>query len=130
MDYVTIASTGNATDFGDLSAGKSQLAACASSTRGLFGGGYTNTGQNVIEYITIGSTGNVTDFGDLLATRYQGASVSSKLRGVFAGGTSETNVIEYVTIASTGNSQDFGDLTQSRYGLNIGNVAQSHGGIA
>ena len=96
----------------------------------MFGGGYTNTGQNVIEYITIGSTGNVTDFGDLLATRYQGASVSSKLRGVFAGGTSETNVIEYVTIASTGNSQDFGDLTQSRYGLNIGNVAQSHGGIA
>ena len=130
MDYVTIASTGNATDFGDLSAAKSELAACSSSTRGLFGGGYTNTGLNVIEYITIGSTGNTTDFGDLLATRRQNASVSSKLRGIFAGGISETNVIEYVTIASTGNSQDFGDLTQSRYGLNIGNVAQSHGGIA
>ena len=40
MEYVTIGSTGDVTDFGDLVAVNQQLSACAGSTRGLFGGGY------------------------------------------------------------------------------------------
>ena len=69
IEYITIASTGDAQYFGDLSAGKSSLSACSSSTRGVFGGGYKNTPTasrlDVIEYITIASTGNAVDFGDL-----------------------------------------------------------------
>ena len=64
---MTIASTGNATDFGDLSAAKSLLSGLASATRGIFGGGDTSGGSgqiDVIEYITIASTGDVTDFGN------------------------------------------------------------------
>ena len=40
IDYITIASTGNATDFGDrTTSGTSNqaIAACASSTRGVMG---------------------------------------------------------------------------------------------
>ena len=37
IDYITIATTGNATDFGDLTVGRYDLAGCASSNRGVFG---------------------------------------------------------------------------------------------
>ena len=67
MDYVTIASTGNATDFGDLTVARSSAAPFASSTRGCFGGGYTPSYQDVVDYITIASTGDALDFGDLIA---------------------------------------------------------------
>lgn len=61
IQYVTIASTGNASDFGDLSAGKQFCTGTSNSTRGLVQLGESNT----CEYITISSTGNSTDFGDL-----------------------------------------------------------------
>ena len=35
IDYITIASTGNAVDFGDLSAHKNYICFCSSSTRGI-----------------------------------------------------------------------------------------------
>ena len=44
IDFVTIATTGNATDFGDLITGRRWLAGCSNGSRGLFGGGY-NTNQ-------------------------------------------------------------------------------------
>ena len=69
IDYITIASAGNATDFGDLSVARYDLAGLASSTRGIFGGGYVSTYSNVMDYITIASTGNATDFGDLSVAR-------------------------------------------------------------
>ena len=77
-DYVTISSTGDASDFGDLSASITALAGLSSSTRGVFGGGTNGSVVNVMEYITIGRTGNVTDFGDLLAaTRYSSGLAGS-----------------------------------------------------
>ena len=39
MDYVTIGSTGNATDFGDLSVVRISTDGASSNTRGLFMGG-------------------------------------------------------------------------------------------
>ncbi len=117
IDYVTIASIGNAQDFGDLSAAKGQLATCCSSTRGVFAAGYTAPSgprYNVIEYITIQSTGNAVDFGDLSESPSGTTGCSNSTRGLFSGGFTSLNVIEFITIASTGNSTDFGDLTQGR----------------
>ena len=37
IDFVTIATTGNATDFGDLTVARSGVGGCSSSTRGVFG---------------------------------------------------------------------------------------------
>ena len=70
IDYITIATTGNATDFGDLIANTNAITAgCASATRGVFGGGFTGSYSNVIQYVTIATTGNATDFGDLAVGR-------------------------------------------------------------
>ncbi|MCP4708883.1 MAG: hypothetical protein GY869_09685, partial [Planctomycetes bacterium] len=63
----TIASAGNATDFGDLTISIMHSAALSSSTRFVRGGGKDNgnTKTNTMDYATIASTGNATDFGDL-----------------------------------------------------------------
>ena len=81
IEYVTIASKGNATDFGDLAHGGNNgkidyLGACASATRGVFGGGQTPTKIATIQYVTIASTGDSTNFGNLKEARRfcQGAS--------------------------------------------------------
>ena len=117
IEYITITSTGNATDFGDMDVARGNFrGAFGSSTRGVVGGG-SGSPANKIQYVTIATTGNTTDFGDLLSNTNQATGSSSETRGIFFGGNdggSPVNVIEYVTIANTGNSTDFGDLTLAR----------------
>ena len=129
MDYVNIASTGNATDFGDLlSDGGSQYpAGCGSSTRSIIFGG-----DNVddIVYVTIGTLGNAVDFGDLTAsTSSFCAALSNSTRAIAAGGYrgGYSDIIEYVTIASTGDAADFGDLSGVRGWIGV--TSDSHGGL-
>lgn len=109
VQYITITTTGNATDFGDLTQGRRTLGSCSSTTRGVFAGGaISGSDTNVIDYVTIDTTGNATDFGDL-TTAGRNAGCSSSTRGLF-GGIGGSNVINYITIASAGNATDFGDL--------------------
>ena len=140
IDYVTIATTGNATDFGNLTVARQASGSASSSTRGVIAGGYASPAwQNTIDYVTIATTGNATDFGDLVTALY-GQFVgngSDKIRGVFAGGKisapTYTNSIDYVTIATTGNTQDFGDIVRgtSGYGSVYGSIcSDSHGGLS
>jgi hypothetical protein len=125
IDYITVETTGNATNFGSLTQSRLGPAGCSSSTRGLFGGGSTDSGNtgrsNVIDYVTIASTGNATDFGDLTVARFWISSCSSSTRGIWAGGESttdtRTNTIDYITIASIGNATNFGSLTVARQSL-------------
>ena len=66
IDYVTIASTGNAADFGDLIQTASYHACTSNGSRGIFAGGDpTSTFLNTIQYVTISTTGNSSDFGDM-----------------------------------------------------------------
>ncbi len=125
IQYITIATTGNSTDFGDLTTSRCFISACASPTRAVFAGGGNSSSspQNTIDYVTTATTGNATDFGDLLtASALMAVGVcSSSTRGLFAavGATysdQNSNIIEYITIATTGNSTDFGDLTTSNKG--------------
>ena len=131
IDYVTISSTGNATDFGDTTAARRGITACASPTRGLFGGGYQSSPTvitfNIIDYITISSTGNAQDFGDLSVARGYFSACASSTRGLFGGGNVTGNTIDYVTISSTGDAKDFGDLTNSRG--NLGACSNSTRGV-
>ena len=113
IDYVTIASQGDAQDFGDMYTNNAPLGGgMQSSVRGVTGGTY-NPDTNVIQYITISTTGNSQDFGDLSAAKNSTAGLSSPTRGIIAGGYQSSNfdTIEFITIASTGNAQDFGDQT-------------------
>ena len=118
IDYISISTTGNATDFGDFT-NRYLTAGCASSTRGLFGGGEASgTYTATTSYVTIATTGNATNFGSLTLDRRSLGSCSSSTRGVFAGGTLigppyVTNVMDYFTIATTGAATDFGDLTET-----------------
>ena len=118
MDYITIASEGNGITFGtcNQTGGAGSL---ASSTRALFGGGYSNT-VNAIQYVEIMTLGNSVDFGDLRSrsTFEYIAAASSTTRGFFMGssnaGTTQSADVDVVTIASKGNSVKFATLTQAR----------------
>ena len=129
IQYITIATTGNAQDFGDLNKNVMQQGGCSNSTRGLFGGGFISpTYTNDIDYIIISTLGNSQNFGDLSVSRSP-SSCSSSTRGIWAGGVSigNTNTIDYVTILTQGNAVDFGDLTQARHGLSA--CSNAHGGL-
>ena len=114
LDYVTIATTGNATDFGDISTGgHKNNGGCSNSTRAIwsFGRDSSNTNVDTIHYSTIASTGNTTDFGNYTAGVTNGsAAFASPTRGCITRG-DQGNELQYVTIASTGNTTDFGDLS-------------------
>ena len=132
MDYVTIATTGNALDFGDLTVARGRMGSVCSSTRGVIGGGEGSPADsNVIDYITIASTGNAQDFGDMItASEGNNGGCSNSLRGVFGGHDSPAgrNILEYITIATTGDSQDFGDLKQDA--ARKTGCSDSHGGLS
>ena len=70
IDYVTIASTGNAQDFGELSGKRHLMSAGTSSTRCVWPGGKSGSGtaNNTMEYVTIASTGDAVDFGDTITS--------------------------------------------------------------
>ena len=116
IDFITIASTGNANDFGDLYFGTRESGGCASPTRGIVKGG-TPSHSNVIQFITISTTGDSADFGDTTAVASRGlGSGSNAVRGVLHMGYTPTvlNTVDFITIATLGNAQDFGDLTEAR----------------
>ena len=75
IQFVTIASTGNAQDFGDKIDTKSHGTAAGNSIRNLLYAGQSLT--NTIEFVTIATTGNSQDFGDLLSSRSQDGYVGA-----------------------------------------------------
>ena len=78
MDKVEIATTGNATDFGDMDQGRYYNRAVSNSTRGLVLGRHvSNSYKNTIEFVQIMTTGNAIDFGDLTGTRQRIAASSN-----------------------------------------------------
>lgn len=74
IDYITVATTGNATDFGDLLAVDNVGRGVNNGSRGCVCGDYNQS--NTIQYITISSPGNAQDFGDLNAGRYECGAAS------------------------------------------------------
>ena len=118
MDYVEIATTGNALDFGDLTSILRNIATCASSTRGTFAGGQAPSNTNIICYTTISSKGGASDFGDLSAamTNNNDGVLSDNTRGIilFGSPADVQGSLEFITIATTGNSSGFGELSLKR----------------
>ena len=134
IEYIEIATTGNAKDFGDSSQVKRAVGSgCASPTRGVFGGGFTSNPRiSLIEYVTIASLGDAIEFGHLVTSGYSGPMFSNAVRGIkggvndYDGASHWTKNIEYLTIATTGSSEYFGDLTVARYG-GSGSSSQTRG---
>ena len=127
IEFITMSTLGNGTDFGDLTEGTQHPSGVSDKTRGVRMGGtrsagpqpYQAAGTNVIDFVTMASQGDAIDFGDAYNSDKYGfnGACSDRTRGVRLGGGSpapfNTNIIDYITIQSTGNSQDFGDMTSN-----------------
>ena len=121
IDYVTIATAGDATDFGDLLETNHGVAGCSNDTRGVFSGGHAggDGGCDRIQYVTIDTTANAVDFGDLTRARRSVTAASDGTKGVTGGGSYDASSVmyrldtmDYFTFSSLGNATDFGDLTR------------------
>ena len=80
IDFITIATLGNAQDFGDTSQDIQAVPGASSPTRGVFMGGNTPSSPfriNTIEFVTIAQTGNSVDFGDLTLLNGGGLGISN-----------------------------------------------------
>ena len=123
IEYITISTTGNASDFGDSTEARQGGACFSNQTRGIYAcGGKSPADSNVIDYITIATTGDATDFGDATGTWRYMMGCSSPTRGVYGAGNPNSSPnysknLDYVEIATTGNASDFGDLTSDRRSL-------------
>ena len=113
IDYIQIATIGNALDFGDLTVERAGANVATNGKKMLIGSGGSGGGKS-IDQIIIQSKGNATDFGGSTTyERFQGAHCSNSVRGIWAGGQMHnpyhlTSSIELITIESGGNAIDFG----------------------
>ena len=123
--YFTMASSANASDFGDIESGASYGGGgMASPTRGVILIGYKDPQVNTIEFCTISTTGNFHDFGDVstLSNGQRSGTGGSSTRGVSMGGGNPTYITtcSFLTYATLGNTTNFGDLTSAQaYGVSV-----------
>ena len=130
MAFITISTTGNSADFGDLTRTTRYPSTSANAVRGVFAGGANPDRQKTIDFITIATLGDAVDFGNLstpIGDYHQGAA--SPTRGCFGGGNygSLTDTIGYVQIMTKGDMFDFGNLlAANQYCAGFSN---GHGGL-
>ena len=128
MDFVEVATLGDAVDFGDL-ARSGSTGSTSNSTRGVFNYGDVPNSIVTMNFTVISSQGGVADFGDLsFVTRDGPFGAGDNTRGILggsAGGPSNmggspgkgVNFIDFITFATTGDSNEFGNLTVARRGV-------------
>jgi hypothetical protein len=81
IDYITIATDGNAVEFGDALANRYIInGGVSNGTRGVWSGGAT--ALNIIEYINFSTTGNSKDFGELSYGRRAASGCSDSHGGL------------------------------------------------
>ena len=124
MDKVEIATTGNATDFGDIDQGRYYNRAVSNSTRGVIAGGTGYiTGSPLMtanmQYVVISSEGGSNDFGEMDTLRNGLVPASNDTRGLLASGYANPAAVRdtqilFITIPTTGDSSDFGSLSQAQ----------------
>ena len=129
IQFVTISTTGNSADFGDLLSARNTPYGASNAIRGCLSYGYGPSSphaSNAVEFITIASLGNAQDFGDATTSNNHKNGVSSSIRILWAGD-GGSNTIQYAQIMSAGNFIDFGDLTVARG--SSATASSGHGGL-
>ena len=133
IDFFTIASKGNGSNFGELTSQRRAGGRASNSVRGIFAGGAQGPGPsyvNRIDYVTIASEGNAVPFGDLTySDTLYAVGTSSQTRGIFATGYPSSKTIDSVEIATTGDATDFGDISWPNVIYGGSAVSDSHGGL-
>ena len=111
ISFINGDTLGNASDFGNLTEGKSSVGGCSDGIRGLISHGYPSA--NEIDYITINTAGNASEFGDQTITKESRTGVGNGYRAFWCGGAPAVNTIDWCTIQSLGNCIDWGDLNNA-----------------
>lgn len=128
IDYVTIATSSNASSFGNLSLYNGYSASMCDGSRGVKAGGDYSVGTshgnvtNEISYVTVTVPSDASDFGDLSVARSGPAGFSDGTYGYIAGGCSASiyttspssiwqNSIDVITMQTTGNATQAGGGT-------------------
>ena len=84
IEYITISTQGNTTDFGDLTRSTYRSPCTSNGTRAVIYSSSPSPGSNAIEYVTIATTGNASDFGDsfISAREYSDCASSDSHGGI------------------------------------------------
>jgi hypothetical protein len=120
-EFLQIPTTGNATDFGEMTTDNQNNTGAGNNIRSVSVGGQNPSGiNNIVSSFINASTGNASDFGDQSVTRIHTSTCGNTTRFVSAQGLtpSASDVIDYAAFATTGNMTDFGDML-SNNGLGI-----------
>ena len=126
IDYINIATTGNATAWGEvISAGMALAGGASNNIRGVYCGGFTaaptNSRISTMQALTISTEGEIIDFGDLQFNSQQLSGAGNETRGIYTMGYAYPNMspvstnslnMSYTMIEfmSSGNRTDFGDI--------------------
>ena len=109
IDYVTLASTGDAADFGDYGNAGYGVGSCSNGSRYVGSGGSAEGTK--MYYGDIAVTGQTSaSFGDISTTWGTSTMWSNTVRGVM----NNTTKNHYITIATLGDSASFGDVYDTR----------------
>ena len=139
VEMVTIASTGNAVNFGNLTFNGGYNGGCSNNTTLILGGGYSGADTNSIRAdickFDMTSGGQAVAFGEFPIQKGYAGSTSNSVRGVYCGGfignpgSGNTNIttIDAVQFASDGGTTLFGDLGVRGYDQACS--SDSHGGL-
>ena len=82
INYITIATLGDTSKFGDLTASKRFIEGTSNKIYAFCCGGYTSSNQDVIEYVNIATEGNGVDFGNLNTSTFSAAATSNSHGGL------------------------------------------------
>lgn len=136
LESISMQTSGNSSDFGDLTVGRQDNYGVAAQGHGgllsafeprssvtympgsgkvlMLGGNRAGGDRNTIDTYNINTLGNASDFGDMLSTIDKNASCASTIKAISFGGETPAgnyqNVIQDVFFQSEGNASDFGDL--------------------
>ena len=115
IDFITIASTGNGSDFGNLTGrtGQAGRGNANSTTRAIIA--LADNNVNTLDFVTIATRGDAEEFGSLRSYRNgEPCLTSNSIRGIAAGGSDGATTqddITFITIATKGDGADFGNLS-------------------
>ena len=82
IQYITIASTGDTIDFGDLTRAQRFGNGTSNGSRAVQMGGANPGAQNNIDYFEIDTLGNAQDFGNLTSNLFSGGALSDSHGGI------------------------------------------------
>lgn len=128
IEKITISTTGNGTNFGNLTYGRSHMGVGMSSVvRGVFQGGWNwshGSHNGKMDYVTFATPGNATYFGTFGHENYGSSSVSDGTRGVVGPGYNHMGggpaghhfISRYITIETPGDASQFGTIQQGYWG--------------